>query len=411
MNKRFSRRTLLQGLGAGALAVGASGLLPGGRAQASPTGQGPGPSNVVAETPHLVIIFLEGGLNSMFCSGDSFIGATADLSFGVTSDNTKQLGSSGVFVDRDTIFTLPAIALEHTAVIGCAHGLSAHTTARAGHFNDSSDNARMLLLADAMGSASPLKAVSIGSRIPYGSVSPYNDVTLQPITGLGPVVSAYGGTDSLGLDRASASLAIRSARRQSAVDFSASPQKLDTLGQAYDALPTVLESSGTVPDLATINAAYGLSATSTTVNNMNEQLRAADVMIQAGASVLTAISGGWDSHGDIDGNVVRTKMAAEIIPGLSIFLSRMFADPTRNVVTVITGDFARSLPGSNHQPNLSSIMFGRYCKVATTGRVDDDVRLPSGFTPGLNEHWSALAAALKLPTNPFGANPHTSLIL
>jgi hypothetical protein len=69
------------------------------------------------------------------------------------------------------------------------------------------------------------------------------------------------------------------------------------------------------------------------------------------------------------------------------------------------GDFARSLPGSNHQPNLSATVIGKYVQRGTTGRVDADVGLPPG-TPGSLGLWSYLAAAGKVSTSPFGANPH-----
>src|SRR5436190_1399815 len=90
-----SSRTIARPAGAAALATSRLGYR---QASAAPVAQGG--SQLVGETPHLVIIFLEGGLNALFCSGDSFLGATADRSFGVTSDNTQQLGSSGVFVDK-----------------------------------------------------------------------------------------------------------------------------------------------------------------------------------------------------------------------------------------------------------------------------------------------------------------------
>ena len=72
----------------------------------------------------------------------------------------------------------------------------------------------------------------------------------------------------------------------------------------------------------------------------------------------------------------------------------------KNVVTVIIGDFARSLPGSNHQSNLTATVIGKYVKLGTTGRTNADVGLPQG-SPGIQGLWAYLAAVLKLPTTPF----------
>jgi hypothetical protein len=33
------------------------------------------------------------------------------------------------------------------------------------------------------------------------------------------------------------------------------------------------------------------------------------------------------------------------------------------------GDFSRSLPGSDDQPNLTATVIGKYVRVGTTGRV------------------------------------------
>ena len=80
-------------------------------------------------------------------------------------------------------------------------------------------------------------------------------------------------------------------------------------------------------------------------------------------------------------------------------------NPSQNVSLIIIGDFARSLPGSDHQPNLSVAVFGKNVARGTTGKVAANVSLPSG-TPGVTGMWSYLAAASKVATNPFGANPH-----
>lgn len=75
-------------------------------------------------------------------------------------------------------------------------------------------------------------------------------------------------------------------------------------------------------------------------------------------------------------------MMAPLAPALKTFLARMVtADAPRNVVVCLMGDFARSLPGSGHQPNLSATVIGKYVQRGTTGHVNADVAVPAG-TPG-----------------------------
>jgi hypothetical protein len=107
--------------------------------------------------------------------------------------------------------------------------------------------------------------------------------------------------------------------------------------------------------------------------------------------------------------VVRNKMTGYVNAPLNTFLSRMVQDPARNVTVVLMGDFARSLPGSNHQPNLSALVIGRNVKVATTGRVNADVAVPAN-TPGVQGLWSLLQTLSGAAAKPFGNNLHPTLV-
>jgi hypothetical protein len=128
-------------------------------------------------------------------------------------------------------------------------------------------------------------------------------------------------------------------------------------------------------------------------------------MITAGANVVVAVDDDWDSHGDTDGTQVRNKMNERILPPLNTFIDRMMNDVERNVVIAIFGDFSRSLPGSDHQPNCAVTVMGRYVKLGSTGRVNAAVDM-APTTPDIPQMWAYLAVALKAPANPFGANPH-----
>jgi hypothetical protein len=146
------------------------------------------------------------------------------------------------------------------------------------------------------------------------------------------------------------------------------------------------------------------------VNSFKAKLAAAELMVRAGTNVISLFDGGWDTHGDRTGTVVRNKMTSYVLAPLNTFLTRMVQDPTRNVVVMIMGDFSRSLPGSDHQPNLSATVIGKFVKQGTTGRTaNGTVTLPAG-TPSSAGLWSYLAAVTKAES-PFGANQHPTLVL
>jgi hypothetical protein len=134
----------------------------------------------------------------------------------------------------------------------------------------------------------------------------------------------------------------------------------------------------------------------------------AELMIRAGAKVVIANQGGWDSHGDRDGSEVRTKINQNgTMAALKVFTDRTLAMTDRNVVTVVMGDFSRSLPGSDHQANLTATVIGKYVKLGTTGRVSAAVGLAAG-TPGIDGFWAYLAAVLG--AQGFGTNPHNLVL-
>jgi hypothetical protein len=140
------------------------------------------------------------------------------------------------------------------------------------------------------------------------------------------------------------------------------------------------------------------------------QIMGAELMFRAGANLVIAQSRGWDTHGDNNGSVVRNKFLQEgTIAALKTFTDRTLALTDRNVVTVIMGDFSRSLPGSNHQANLTATVIGKHVKLGTTGRVNADVGLPNG-SPGIQGFWAYLAAVLKTADQPFGTNPHNLVL-
>ncbi len=215
--------------------------------------------------------------------------------------------------------------------------------------------------------------------------------------------------------RAQAADGIAAAEAMSRGALTANPSSAKTLIEGYPAAAAQLRQGAVAFDYGQLATAYGVmpgagGTLPTEVRNATMQVMGAELMIQAGANVVIANQGGWDSHGDNNGNEVRTKLINEgTMAALRVFTERTLAMTNRNVVTVIMGDFSRSLPGSNHQANLTATVIGKYVRLGTTGRVNADVALPNG-TPGIQGLWAYLGAVLGATGQPFGANPHNLVL-
>ncbi len=397
MSMRFSRRSWMKGLAglAGGVAASKVGLWPA-RAFAQ----------AATEQPALLVVFLQGGYNSVFCSADSYAGAGT---FGVTAQNQRALGN-GLVVDGPTFGTMPQYALEHMATVGVRHGLTSHDAAQV---NDFSDGRRhyALMLASAMGGDAAIKAVQLGSRNVPGPKPPESGVSMQVIADMRATIAALGGTvDATTPERDVAARAIAASQFMSAKTLVTSPQMTKELGEGYSAAVETLEKPVRPFDFPALAAAYGLTATQTAVNGFRAQMAAAELMITAGANVVVAMDGGWDTHGDRTAANVRNMMNTRILPPLNTFLGRMVGAPGRNTVVAILGDFARSLPGSDHASALSATVIGKYVKVGTTGKMSANVQLPTG-TPSAPGLWAYLAQVLRVGTRPFGVNPHGAITL
>lgn len=393
----LSRRGLLQtaGVAAGALAAtkvgsfGSGGLFGEARAQFTPDKQA------------LLIVNLRGGYNSLFCSADSFL----NQSFGVTSSNIRDLGN-GLFVDNPTYGTLPASALAKMATLGVRHGLTSHEAASDQVFHVNNMSAP-LALANAMGGDGAIKAVYFGNEL-EGMHNPVNGVSMQRINDMGSTLAALGGmTNATIPDRTIAANGLIGARAMSTRDMVASPQSLRTVDQGFPTAIDTLSKPVKQFNFAEASAAYGVNGTG--VGNFRTQMLAAELMVFAGTNVIVAQNGGWDTHGDTQGGSVRTMMTNNILPGLRTFIQRMAAADGYQVTVAILGEFARSLPGSDHQANLSVTVTGPKVRVGTTGRTNNDVQLPAG-TPNVPGLWSYFAEAVKAESNPFGPNPHNLIL-
>jgi hypothetical protein len=402
-NSGPSRRSFFKGAAAAAGLYGAARLL-GPRALGSAYAADPG------DAPALLVLYLRGGYNALFCSADSFIGSGA---FGVTSSNVRRIGQSDLVVDLGSLGSLPVAARQKMASIGVRHGLSSHPAAQKALWNEG-NRSYPIQLSRALGGDAAIRCAALG-QMPPGEHRASGDVSLQRVRDLSTTIAALGGITSANApSREMAAAGLVTAESMSAPVLDRSPASAASLIEGYPAAIGMLSQEAQTFDYAEMAQAYGIQpggngSYPTAVQNIRTQMLGAELMIRAGANVVTVVSRGWDSHGDRNGSAVRSKMSGALIQSLGAFVGRTLAMPGRNVVTAIFGDFSRSLPGSDHQANLTATVIGKHVKLGTTGRVNARVGLPAG-TPGIQGMWAYIAAALQAPDRPFCSNPHGLLV-
>ena len=394
MSSPFSRRSLLKGAAAVASAATLGRVAPA-FAQAAPT-----------DKSTLLCVFLNGGYNSLFASHDSFHAAGT---FGCSMGNARDLGN-GLIVDAPTFGTMPAFALTHMSSVGVRHGLTAHESAQASLAGDGT-RSHLLRLARSMGGDASIKAAVVGGRRPEGPAPAEGDVSLQAITDMRATIVALGGDlDPSVPNREIATNALLGSTTMSRKRLVRSPNSLRSVRDGLDTGVETLRRQGLALDYPGLCTAYGVTLGTTGVNSFRTQMMAADLMVQAGANVIFADDPGWDTHGDTDGSNVRDMMNTRILPALNTFMNRNLQATGRNVTVAIYGDFARSLPGSDHQGNLTATVIGKNVRVGTTGKVAANVGMANG-TPTIPGFWAYLASLCRTPDQPFGANPHTAITL
>lgn len=361
---------------------------------------------VAAEKPALFIIYLNGGYNSVFGSADSYAGAGT---FGVTAGNQRAL-ANGLVIDAPTLGTLPQYGLDHMATVGIRHGITAHGAAQTANFSDGT-RSYGLRLAALMGGDAAIKAVNVGTQMMPGPRPAESGVSLQQVNDMKSTIAALGGANDATIpDRKIGAAGLQAAQAMSADRLAQNPMMMTGMRDGIQSGIDTLQKPVQVFNYGAMATAYGMTATTTAVTDFKSKVAAAELMIQAGANFVVASDGGWDTHGDRTAANVRNMMNTRILPPLKVFINRMMNLPDRNVVVAIYGDFARSLPGSDHASALNATVIGKYVKNGTTGKMSATVQLPAG-TPSVPGFWAYLAKALKVPTEPFGANPHTSILV
>lgn len=345
----ITRRTVLK-VGAalaGAFALGG----PGPRAQA-PGGR---------EKPTLVVFWLNGGPAGLFNSADSFL---SDGAYGVTADNVRVL-ANGLCVDAGSFGALPESALAHMASIGFRHGRYPHAEARAAVLEKDS-HSRLLQMAAAMpGGASRCAIVnSLGLPVGIGTAVPIERHTVF--------------------------------------------ERIVRFEDVHRHFPAAA--------FENIRRAYGVPAGGTLIDSQRSTFASVESLIHADVGVIfaqPAYTGRpdrqFDTHHDDAGTLARDIMAP-ITPSLITFLDRTAALPGRNVVTLLVGEFSRTLPGADHAPGGTATVIGKYVRTGTTGRQRPDGSPPEQVASP-DALWAYAAAALRLAAMPFGRNPHPELLV
>jgi hypothetical protein len=395
-------------------------------------------AHAAPEPAHLVHIFFNGGLNALFagCANQYLTGGT----FGVTSTNIVRLGaSSDVYTDKATFGTLaldaagkPKFAHGHWAAIGMRHGNALHTTPQ--NLNSGGErailrdggNCYLTQLAYNMGGDSAFKAVYFGDRAPgYQAQPAFQGVPLERIVNLSDAIKAAGSDtpDPNAPSRALASAALESAHDMSQRQLTTNPGRLTPLTDAYESAAASLRKPAPKPvTLAELDTAYGLRG-ATAVGSYASMLAGAELMIRAaGTNVINITDFGlasWDFHqtgtgGSQNGLLSRQKLLGtgafgdDRIAPIRTFVDRMLNAPDRNVVVVISGELVR-LPSGDHGDGTVAVMLGKHVKQGVSYPVSSQSRFAAN-TPGVKGFWAAAAAALKVPGQPFGPNPHAALI-
>ncbi|HEV2680093.1 MAG TPA: hypothetical protein VGV14_06310 [Rhodanobacter sp.] len=314
------------------------------------------------EQPTLVVLWLNGGPAGLFNSADSFLSSGA---YGVTADNVRVL-ANGLCVDAGSLGALPESALTHMASIGFRHGRYPHAEARAAMLEK---NSRSLLL-------------QMAAAMPGGAARCAIVNSLGLPVGVATAPPADGG---IGFERI---VQLEDVRRLS---------------------PTA--------SFESIRSAYGVPVGSIAIDSQRSTFASIEALIHANVGVIfaqPAYTGRpdrqFDTHHDDAGTLARDIMAP-ITPSLITFLNRAMALPERNVVTLLVGEFSRTLPGADHAPGGTATVIGKYVKTGTTGRQRPDGS-PHEHAAPPEALWAYTAAALRLGgAAPFGRNPHSELLV
>lgn len=388
---KFNRRQLLTGIGAAAFGS----YLPDGILRAE----------VAKERSALVVIHLSGGYNALFSSPDAFI----DKFFGVNRNTIADLGN-GLHVDK-MFDRFGDFAKNHMATIGIDHGISGHFVGRVANYSFGAENP-LMMIASHLGGDAAIKAAAMGPKGFHGPSKIYQGVSLQTMTDMQVALETVGSIPAAdgSPDRALATAGLGFAKEFSSSRFAKNPAMLKQQIEGLDAgIATLAQPTQASLDYDGIRAAYGVETTKIATLDFAAQIAAAELMIRAGTNVVAiADNQNWDTHGAA-GGVKDREMMGRILPSLKTFTDRMLNLQGMNVVVVLTGEFARSTPGSNHAACTAATVMGRHVKKGTTAQMNSNATLKNvGFKRGYPEFWAYISEALQSEdlSKTFGKNTH-----
>jgi hypothetical protein len=250
-------------------------------------------------------------------------------------------------------------------------------------------------------------------------------VPLQKVSDLGDAIKTLGADkpDPNAPSRDLAATALDTSHAISKREIDTNPANLTPLSAAYDSAVGALRKPPPPPvTFSEISGAYGLN-NATGVNSFAAMMAGAEVMIRAaGTNVVNVCDFGlasWDFHqtgagGSLNGFYSREKLvgtggfSGNRLAPIKTFLTRMLNLPDRNVVVAISGELVR-LPTGDHGDGTVTAVFGKYMKQGVSYGVTSNQSRFAATQPGVPQFWAAMAAACKVPGQPFGANPHSAL--
>lgn len=412
MSSLISRRAALSS----SLALAAAGASRGAFAQAAP------------ERSALIAIFLQGGFNALFGGSDAFVRIpNGSPKFGVSPDTLRDLGNS-VVVDKETFGTLPDWALGHMANIGVRHNITDHVQAQYAGWTYENRSAAVHLAA-ALGESTSVPLAMMGGNRILGARGVESGVSFQNVYDIGSVLRVLGArTSGEGPRRELVGRIFGNTAQASQRFFDQNPNTAADLQQSYQTSASVLARPSSGFNYDEVAAAYGLPKLengeyATELRSFASKMAGAELAVRTGTNVAAIIDDGtesgaiWDTHFVTDGSVDRNLMKGHVLTPLRTLLSRMQTWSDLNCVVAIFGDFARTLPFSDHAASFVATVFGKYVKLGTTGRMQvmfDTRGNPRGdlpaSTPGIAQFWAYLSAVLKVPGQPFGKNPHQLIV-
>ena len=399
--KKYTRRDVIK---AGTAAAGAATVAPALFSRTALAQAAPG------DKPALVVVYLRGGYNAIFGAANAY---ASNGAFGTAGNTRLDLGN-GLVVDRETFGRFSDFGKANMASVGIQHGSNNHGNAVRLVMQDGGVYYAHALAA-AMGGDGVIKYAGVNARGAHfnGNSAAINGVSPETIRDFeNTAATLVGDKDPASILRARIQrVGVGKAGEISRDQLAMNASSLISAGNGYQTGVNILRRQAMAEplDVNAIRQAYGVRDNNIN-SNMANQMAAAEMMVRAGTNVVVTSQGGWDTHGDTNGDRVRRQMNNNM-PALSTFVDRMINSQGRNVVLAIVGDFNRTIGNSGHGRGLVATVIGNGVQQGTTANLSNNSPLAS-VTPGPAGFWGYLGELLGASSDFMGKypNPHKSII-